>query len=72
MKTNLLQLIRKHPKLFLFLYRDIWLNRRIRREAAKWRKQIAKRKDTAWARQDRCMYDLLAMYEEIIKRYYDL
>lgn len=70
MKTNLLSLIRKHPKLFFSLYRDELLRRCLRRELAKGCKQFAKCKDAAWAKQDRFMYDFLTMYEEIIKNYY--
>ena len=70
MKTNLLSLIRNHPKWFDFLYHDEWMEKRLRREVAKGFKQIAKCKDEAWAKQDRCMYDFLTMYEEIIEKYY--
>ena len=70
MKTNLLQLKRKHPKWFYFLYRDELLHRLIRRAVAKSRKRIAKSKDAAWSKQDRDMYDFLTMMDGIVEHYF--
>ena len=72
METSLLSLKRKHPKLFNFFYRDEWLRRYVRREVNKSREKIAKQKDSAWLQQDRDMYDLLTMLDEIYKTIIDL
>ena len=73
MKTNLLQLKRKHPKWFNFLYHDIWLNRYSRIIVEKASKQISREKDEAWEKQDRVMYDLLTMIDEMYQTIlYDL
>lgn len=71
MKTNLLQLKRKHPKWFNFLYHDIWLNRYIRRLVKNVRKQISREKDEAWEKQDRAKYDLLTLLDEMYQTLID-
>lgn len=65
MKTNLLQLKRKHPKWFNFLYHDIWLNRYSRIIVENARKQISREKDEAWEKQDRAKYDFLTLLDEM-------
>lgn len=71
MKTNLLQLKRKHPKWFNFLYHDIWLNRYSRIIMEKAFKQISREKDEAWEKQDRAKYDFLTSLDEIYQMLID-
>ncbi len=71
MKTNLLQLKRKHPKRFHFLYGDELENRHIRRLVAKARGVISREKDEAWEKQDRYKYDLLTMIDEMYQTLFD-
>ena len=71
MKTNLLQLERKHPKWFYFLYGDELANRYMRRVVAEARGRISREKDEAWEKQDRDKYDLLTLVDEMCQTLFD-
>ena len=71
MKTNLLSLKRKHPKLFRFLYHDEWLHRYVRRVGEKALKELGREKDKAWEEHDRDKYDLLTMIDDMYQTLID-